>query len=109
MQAEIRRLMEEEELYTQDDLTLPAMAELLQVTPHQLSQYLNERLQKSFPAFINDHRIEAACLLLTDNPDRTVLSICYAVGFNSKSSFNSAFQKKTGQSPVQYRKSRKGK
>jgi AraC-like DNA-binding protein len=35
----------------------------------------------------------------------TVLGLAMDVGFNSKSSFNAAFKKLTGQSPSEYKKS----
>ena len=38
------------------------------------------------------------------DPDKPVLTIAYEVGFNSKSSFNSAFLKYKGQTPVAFRK-----
>ena len=34
----------------------------------------------------------------------TVLEAMYQAGFNSKSSFNTAFKKETGQTPTQFRK-----
>ncbi|MEM1359813.1 MAG: helix-turn-helix domain-containing protein [Bacteroidota bacterium] len=39
-----------------------------------------------------------------DNEKMTVLEILYAVGFNSKSSFNVAFKNRTGMTPTEYRK-----
>jgi AraC-like DNA-binding protein len=34
----------------------------------------------------------------------TVLEAMYEAGFNSKSSFNTAFKKETGQTPTEFRK-----
>jgi len=57
--------------------------------------------------FINRYRVNAAAKLLetTEKPKPTVLEILYKVGFNSKSSFNTAFKNQFGLTPTQYRKS----
>ncbi|TGN10090.1 AraC family transcriptional regulator [Leptospira ilyithenensis] len=100
----IRELMDMEHLYADEDLSLGRMAESLDIHPHQLSEILNNHLSLSFNNFINRHRITAACRLLTEEPNRPILSILGAVGFNSKSSFHSEFLKITGTTPTAYRK-----
>jgi AraC-like DNA-binding protein len=43
--------------------------------------------------------------LLKDNQNhkRTMLDILFEAGFNSKSTFNSAFKKQTGETPSEFR------
>ncbi|WP_164118697.1 helix-turn-helix domain-containing protein, partial [Sphingorhabdus sp. Alg239-R122] len=62
------------------------------------------KLSFSFFDFVNGYRVSAAQDILLSSPDMTVLEILYAVGFNSKSSFNTAFRKHTGSTPTQYRR-----
>lgn len=45
----------------------------------------------------------------SSNSKVTVLEILYEVGFNSKSSFNTAFKKQTGSTPTFYRNQLKNK
>ncbi|HNP97065.1 MAG TPA: helix-turn-helix domain-containing protein, partial [Cyclobacteriaceae bacterium] len=42
-------------------------------------------------------------LHLDESKNKTVASIAYEVGFNSISSFNTAFKKQTGETPMTYR------
>ena len=60
----------------------------------------------TFFDFINSYRIDDATEILADldNNKVTVLEIMFEVGFNSKSSFNTAFKKHTGFTPTTYRK-----
>ena len=67
---------------------------------------INHKLNKHFFDLINEYRIEKAMQIL-QNPKEshlTILEILYAVGFNSKSSFNTAFKNYTGLTPTEYRK-----
>ncbi len=102
--ARLGVLMDSECLYADDQLTLRDLADELSITPHQLSQLLNERLHTGFSAFINRRRIEEAKRLLLEEPGKTVLVISMEVGFNSKSAFYEAFLKFTGMTPQVFRK-----
>lgn len=95
----LEELMRDEHAYADEDLRLAGLAEACAVSPHQLSQILNERLHATFTNFVNDYRVEAARALLLEEPERSVLSIALAVGFNSKSAFNRAFQRRYRQTP----------
>jgi ligand-binding sensor domain-containing protein/AraC-like DNA-binding protein len=101
-------LMEVEKLYREETLSLQSLAEKLSINNHQLSQLLNEKLNCTFPDYINNYRIEEAKKLLADPAwtDRKVISIAFEVGYNTKAAFYSVFKKYTGMTPIEYRKSR---
>jgi AraC-like DNA-binding protein len=75
-------------------------------TPRELSELINIEFGVHFFDFVNGYRVDTAKVMLTDQPERTVLDVLYAVGFNSKSSFNTAFKKRTHMTPSAFRKSR---
>ncbi|MCR9141932.1 MAG: helix-turn-helix domain-containing protein [bacterium] len=104
LERRLAELMDRERVFAREDLSLTALAELLQITPHQLSEYFNHVRNINFAGFINAYRVNAARELLLADPKRTVLSIAYDVGFNSKSAFNEAFAKHAGVSPTRWRK-----
>ncbi|PQJ80149.1 helix-turn-helix domain-containing protein [Polaribacter porphyrae] len=98
--------MKTEKPYLNPSLTIRNLAEKIKMNPRDLSVLINQHLEKHFFDFINEFRIEEAKKILK-NPEKkefTVLEILYDVGFNSKSSFNTAFKKHTGLTPTQYRK-----
>jgi AraC-like DNA-binding protein len=47
-------------------------------------------------------------MLLVEKRDQTVLEIALAVGFNAKSTFNTAFRRETGRTPSQFREQPNG-
>ena len=98
--------MKEEEPFLDASLTLNTLAEETNISSRELSILINHYLNKHFFDFVNEYRIEKAKELLT-SPERkshTVLEILFEVGFNSKSSFNTAFKKLTGLTPTEYRR-----
>ncbi len=97
-------LMLTDKAFADEDLTLKKLSDELGVSSHQLSQILNERLGKNFNTFINEFRIEEAKKLMVEEPDRSIMSISIAVGFNSYTTFCTTFSKIAGMSPRIYRK-----
>lgn len=104
--ARLDRLMLEEKIFSDADLTLPRLSARLQVTPHQLSQFLNQRFRMNFRSFLNSHRLREAKRLLRDQQAMSILDIAYASGFNSKSTFNAFFLQAAGLTPSEFRKNR---
>ncbi len=104
LDQQINQLMIAEEVFTNSELSLGSLSKMLNLTMHQLSQFLNEKKGKNFKAYINDYRIQKAKCLLKTDPQESVLDIAFRVGFKSKSTFNTSFQKNTGITPTQYRK-----
>jgi len=106
----LKQLMDQEKIYKDNALSLPKLARRLAVSPHLLSQVLNQKLGKNFFNFLNQRRIEEAKKLLLDPHYQVynVLEIAMEVGFNSVSTFNSLFKKQTGLTPSEFRKQNSG-
>lgn len=100
---QLEQLMAESQKYTNPDLKLSDLAASAGLSPHQLSQLLNDNLGKTFNAYINDYRIKKACELIANGNNLKLEAIGYEVGFNSKSSFFTAFKKITGTTPRLYK------
>lgn len=97
-------LMNEKKVFLDDELNIKKLSKMVAITPHQLSEILNMKIEKSFNNYINYFRIQEAERLLTSKPDQSILSIAYEVGFNTTSAFYNAFKKFTGESPSEYKK-----
>ncbi len=104
----LRVLEQSEKVFLDEALTLPILAEKLGINTHQLSEILNHHLNTSFKDYIKKIRIEEAKKLLLQNPSQTVLTISMEVGFRAISTFNAAFKRETGLSPVEYRNTHLG-
>ena len=104
LENRLHDIMEEDKVFCDEDLTLRRLADMLSISPHQLSEFLNTHLNVNFNNYINRLRIEEAVGLMKSQPDRSISSICYSVGFNSRSVFYRAFTDITGVSPARFKK-----
>ena len=92
--------------YLRMELNLDILSKDLSIPTRYLSEVINVFFQKNFYDFINDYRIEE-CKRLFNDPNynkNNILEIAYESGFNTKATFNSAFKKRTGITPLQYRR-----
>ena len=103
----IRRKLEtvfsRERIHCDSLLSLRSLCGALKENPHYVSQVINQDLDSNFYELVNCHRIKHAQQLLIDEPDQTVLDVALAVGFNAKSTFNTAFRRHAGMTPTAYR------
>ncbi|MEM9931381.1 MAG: helix-turn-helix domain-containing protein, partial [Bacteroidota bacterium] len=98
------KLMTEEALYLNPELSQQEVAKKLGIIPHRLSQLLNENLGQSFPNYLNTRRVAEAKRLIKKQKAYSLESIGYDAGFRSKSTFYAAFKKHAGTTPATFRK-----
>ncbi len=103
----IQLVMQNEKPFLDSSFSLPSFAKRLGVSPHHLSQILNESLGQTFFDFTAQHRINEAREMLSSPTFNhlKIEEIAEMVGYNSKSAFNTAFKKFTGKTPSSFRTS----
>lgn len=103
----LREYMMKEKPFLSSSLTIQDISAAIEIPVRDLSLLINHTLEQHFYDFVNTYRVESAMDILKDGSKSklTILEILYDVGFNSKSSFNTAFKKHTGYTPTSYRKS----
>ena len=99
-------LLRTDKPFLNPQVSLSDLSEKLSISSKNLSQVINQTFGKNFFDFINSYRIQEVQQILKDSRDdkMTILEAMYEAGFNSKSSFNTAFKKETGQTPSEFRK-----
>lgn len=98
-------LMQEQQLYTNPELSLTQLSHIAQVSERVLSEALNGELNKNFFQFVNEYRITEVQKKLKDpnNAHLKIISLAYDSGFNSKATFNRIFKSYTGITPKEYK------
>ncbi|MEM9884650.1 MAG: helix-turn-helix domain-containing protein [Bacteroidota bacterium] len=98
---QIERLLEEEKIYLDPNVTLSSLAKKLKTNPSVLSKVINTGFKKNFNDFINSYRVEDVQQKIRQGEYEhfTLMSLAFDSGFNSKSTFNRAFKKFSGVSP----------
>ena len=97
------------EIYLKKDLTIHDISKEINISSSYISNVLNQDLKCNFVTFINTYRINKAkeILLSSNYSTYTIEAISELVGFNSKSSFNSAFKQISGITPSEYKRKNK--
>jgi AraC-like DNA-binding protein len=103
---QLQNYMEKEQPYRNSNLSLADLSSKTNIPQYLLSRIINGHLNQNFFDFVNEYRVREVTDRLTD-PEHshfTILALAMDAGFNSKSSFNTAFRKSTGTTPSEYRK-----
>ncbi len=90
-----------EKPYLQDELSIKATAQRLDLSTQQLSYLLNQQVGVSFQDFVNGYRVAyfKQAIEQEEHHSKTLLGIALESGFKSKATFNRAFKNSEGVSP----------
>ncbi|HYK76802.1 MAG TPA: AraC family transcriptional regulator [Daejeonella sp.] len=104
----LEELLETEKIYLQSDFSLSELSQRLDILPYLASELINRKYQQSFFDVVNSYRIEEVKNRFNNASfdHYSILGIAMDCGFNSKSSFNTAFKKFTDSTPSQYRQNK---
>ncbi len=100
----LNKLMIEDKVYLNANLSLSDLANLLNTSNKKLSILLNEYLDSSFYDYLNKYRIEdTKKMLLDENCPLSIDGIAEECGFKTRSSFYKLFKKFVGLTPSQFK------
>jgi AraC-like DNA-binding protein len=105
LKPELEELMLAKKPYLDSELGLANLAEMMELSTHQLSYLINKGFDTNFYNFVNSYRVQESQILLTSSKHDhlSMLGIAFEAGFNSKTAFNTTFKKSTGMSPTEYK------
>jgi AraC-like DNA-binding protein len=100
----VKRLMEDQKPYLDNELSLVKMADMLGISENELTNLLNQEMNTNFYTLVNDYRMETVLKKLKESDKRkyTIMASAYESGFNSKSTFYRIFKEYTQLSPKEY-------
>lgn len=98
--------MEKDHAYMDSNLSLPLLAQKLNIPKQYISEILNLHLKTNFKDFVNAYRVDAFIERLNNAnySNLTLVAIASEVGFSSKSSFYATFKKIKGLTPSEYKR-----
>ncbi|MER9328781.1 AraC family transcriptional regulator [Mesorhizobium sp. M0488] len=100
--ARVDDVLREKKLYRDANLNLNRLARRAGIPARQISVAINRAKARNVSQYVNEHRIDEACRLLTGT-DQSVTEIMLAVGFQTKSNFNREFRRVTEMTPLAWR------
>lgn len=104
--SRLKAAMERDQAFRDGELKLDELAAKVAMTPHELSQLINDACGVNFQEYLNGYRVEALkkALLAPEHAAASILDLGLACGFNSKSALNRVFKEIAGMTPSEYRK-----
>ena len=96
--------MLKDKIFIDKNLNIRDLSVELNTNRTTLSRIINTKFNTNFNNFINEYRIKEACKLYEANIHKTLTNkaIANKIGFNSESTFYTAFKKFCGVTPSVY-------
>ena len=102
MKERLCNVLEREKLYLNPDIRVGDLAERLYTNKNYLAQTIKLKMGKNFCQLVHYYRVREAMRLYAQNPELTITQLCRRVGFNSMTTFNTAFGRNTGYTPAEW-------
>ena len=99
----IDRILNYINLHYYENLSLPKLAELFNMSETYLSRLFKDKVGQNYVTYLNDIRIQNAVLDLRQT-DKSMTAIALDCGFSTPSVFNRHFKNTFGKTPSEYRK-----
>lgn len=99
---QFRKLMEEDKLWMDENLTSQTICEAMDIGKSTLSVMISQYYDSTFRDLVNKYRIDEAIAFMKANPKATQESIALHCGFKNAQYFNTIFKKHTGETPAMW-------
>lgn len=86
----------------QRPITIDEIADIANMNKSSFCRYFKQHTRKSYIDFLNEYRIQKACVLLA-NPDKSIANVAFEIGFTNLSNFNRQFKRLKGVTPREFR------
>ena len=87
----------------QEEINIKKVAAIAHLTVPAFCNYFKKIMNITFTDFINQYRIEQACILLQQ--EKSVGEVCFQCGFNNVPYFNKVFKNIVKKTPSEFKKS----
>lgn len=100
----VRKLMIEKK-YRDPNYSAQRLSDELGINPRQLSAVVGMRFQQNYSKLVNDMRVHEAMYMLQDShfEDMKMEDVAVTVGFSTRQSFYTEFNRLSGMTPREYR------
>jgi AraC family transcriptional regulator len=105
--ARLRRVLEYMQAHLDQELSLAALAAVVQMSPYYFSRLFKQSIGLSPHQYLLHQRVERAKHLLA-NPQRRIAEVSQELGFAAQSHFTTVFRKLVGTTPRAYQRQRGG-
>lgn len=98
--AQAKQLIDD---HPEADWPIPQLAKAARISPRHLSSLFKKELRETLHDYLLGKRVDLACRMLKDTPV-SVTEIAFDCGFSSSQNFATAFRRRTGLSPSEYKR-----